>query len=1162
MTETSDTTETTAITQPTGMSEGSSSEIVAVPSSAADARNWRQGWRDLMPEYPQVMRRTVQTPVEASWHQRRLWFLAQMESGSAAYHVPLAWRITESLGTDLDSVLDSDLLRRCLGEVVARHQALRTTFLVSPEDGLLLQVIHPKSRIEWRTFDVSLHTESQREAELQNLLKEDMARAFDLVEGPLVRGCLVRVAEHEFVFLLTIHHIVFDGPSTEVLANELSHLYGVWSAKQSPSLAPLPVQYPDFAVWQRERLRGELLEKQLKFWSEELRAVPTPLEMAPAAAREQHAAFSGSQLSCVLDPQLSAGFEALARSSGVTLFMALLALYETLLFRYTGEADFVVGSPIANRNRAELRGLIGFFANTLALRSSCHGDPTFRQLLERVRERCLAAFANQEVPFDAVVERIHPERRAGVNPVFQSMFSLELPNWRLLDLPGQACQEMPVHNGFTKFDLVCVTAMRRDGLHLSVEYSRSRFDEQSIRSLMQHFGNLMESVLANPDQPLSQLRMLGAAEQQRVTVEWNHSALDLPPFPSIPAMFEAQVSKTPDQIALSDAASALTFCEVNERANSMACRLRDIGVGIESRVGVCAVASINTIVGLLAILKAGGTYVYLDPEHPADRLAFMIADAGIRVIVGPEVQHKLPGFTDAKGTTVWFDDPLLNAGALAAEGTTLCGDELTLDHAAYVVYTSGSTGRPKGVVALHRGVINRCAWMWHQYPMTPDEVCCIRTSLNFVDSIREIFGALLWGVRAVVASPRQSRNVDELLALVARERVTRLALVPSMLRAMLELRECVELMRCVRYWFVGGEALEQDLVEWFQRTLPEAMLLNVYGSSEDAGDVTCCDLRQPRPRGVVPIGRPIANTLVYVLDSHHNPVPVGIRGELYVGGAGIERGYLNQPELTAAKFIPIPPTLATWSVNHLFRTGDLARWLPDGQIECLGRADHQVKIRGFRVELEEVETSLRLHPLVQQAVVVVQPFGTASQLVGYLVLRETGTASAEDAITDIQRFLKARAPDYMVPSAFVVLEQLPLTPTGKVDRGALPLPLPRSGQGSSLQSAAEPGTATEAVIAQVWREVLGLDRVFVDSNFFDMGGHSLLLVRVQRRLADVLHAQVSLNDLFRYPSIRALADHVDGGQQERTDLDKARSAGERQKQAMEQRRRKREMRLP
>jgi amino acid adenylation domain-containing protein len=1069
-----------------------------------------------------IARRQTDEPVPLSFAQQRLWFLEQVTASSAAYTLPLAYR--------LDGRLNEAALIQSLNEVVRRHEALRTIF--PTVEGQPVQVVvpaHPEGpQLTLTIVDLTALPAAAREAEVQRLVLAEAQQPFDLMRGPLVRGQLVRVRDQERVLLLTLHHIVADGWSLAVLNRELATLYAVFDAGRSPqgALAELPIQYPDFALWQRDWLTGSScpegtrmtpgaeLTRQLDYWRNTLAGAPPVLDLPTDRPRPAMQTFAGATHAFQLPAPLAAALRAICQQTGVTPFMFFLAAFKTLLYRYTSQTDIVVGTSIANRNRAETEELIGFFVNTLVLRSDLAGDPTFAALLQQVREMVLEAYAHQDLPFEKLVEELHPERNLSHSPLFQVAFLYQNAPADTLRLPGLRVTPLDVANVTTKFDLTLALWDVADGIGGVLEYSTDLFDASTIERLLGHFQVLLEGIAADRQQRLSDLPLLTDGEHQQVLREWNSTQAAFPVDMCFHTLFEQQVERTPDGIAVVYGEQSLSYRELDSRANRVATYLQACGVGPDVCVGVCMERSLDLAVGILAILKAGGAYVPLDPAYPQERLQFMLEDINAPVLLTQ------PSFLDRFRSQqcrvvcldhVWAAQP--NVPLVPPQSM------VTASNLAYVIYTSGSTGQPKGVMIPHRGLVNYLSWAVPAYRVAHHQAALVHSSIAFDLTITGLFAPLLVG-RAVSLLPEGS-SIDGLrMALRHQSGATLVKVTPAHLDLLSQQLTAADLAERAVTFVVGGENLLAERVAFWRSQAPAITIVNEYGPTET---VVGCSVytvsADTSPTGSIPIGQPIANTDLYVLDRHLRPVPVGVPGELYIGGTGVARGYANRPDLTAERFIPHP--FARTEGERVYRTGDLVRHRADGQLEFLGRQDDQVKLRGFRIELGEIEAVLGQHPLVREVAVVVREDQPGDmRLVAYVVAAagEVPTSAA------LRSFLQQRLPDYMVPSAIVVLDVLPLTTNGKVDRKALPVPeYSRKDLDAAL---ALPQSDVERMIAAVWQQVLHIEQVSVHDNFFDLGGHSLLLIQVHSALQAHVGERVSVVDLFKYPTIRALANYL------------------------------------
>jgi amino acid adenylation domain-containing protein len=1042
-----------------------------------------------------------------SFAQQRLWFLDQLEENRALYNVPRALR--------LSGALDIEALQRTLNELVSRHEPFRTYF--HSVDGTLRQIISEKAEISLARTDLSNLPPEEREERAKQVIREEAAHPFDLAHGPVIRASLLRLAEQEHILLLTTHHIVSDAWSAGILFRELEELYNAFASGQSSPLAPLAIQYADFAEWQRKWLQGDVLERQLSYWRSKLHGVTGILELPTDRPRSAAQTSRGAYKFLTLSKALSSALAELSKREGATLFMTLLAAFQTLLWRYSDQDDIVVGSPIAGRNRAEIEGLIGFFINTLALRTDLSGNPTFRLLLAQVKETALGAYAHQDLPFEKLVEELQPERDLGRNPLFQVMFQFQNTSGSPLYLKGLSVSKVDASTETAKFDLM-MAAREEDGALMCVmEYNTDLFAGETIERMLGHYATLLESIVANPDARVVSLPLTTNAQRRQVLVEWNATQAEFPDGHTIHQLFHEQAARAPHDLAVVFSRERVTYGELNARATQLAQHLRRCGVGPEVRVAICVERSVDMIVGLLGILKAGGAYVPLEPAYPAERISFILADSQARLLL---TQQRLRDSLPIGGMeTIYLDSEWPEIARESADNPAVAA---SAENSAHVIYTSGSTGQPKGVVSSHRTSLNRFAWMWRTYPFAAAEVCCQKTALSFVDSIWEIFGPLLQGVPLVIIPDDTVKDPQRFVAALSDNRVTRLVLVPSLLRVILELGgNLARQLSDLRYCVCSGETLPVDLATIFREQIPQATLINLYGSSEVAADVTCYEVRNTDGLATVPIGRPIANIKIYILDSHLQLAPVGVPGEIYVGGEGLARGYLNRAELTAEKFVAHP--FSRSSGARLFRTGDIGRYLPDGNIEYRGRRDHQVKVRGFRIELGEIEAHLASHRQVHRAVVIeCDDERGDKQLVAYVC-----AAGETPATNELRAHLRRKLPDYMIPAAFVLLEALPLTASGKVNR--LALPRPDRAQLATREDFVAPRTPTEEILAGVWADVLNTEDVGVNDDFFALGGHSLLLAQLAARISESFQLDLPLRDLFEAPTVARISERIEAG---------------------------------
>jgi amino acid adenylation domain-containing protein len=1043
-----------------------------------------------------------------SFAQRRLWLVNQLEPASPAYNVPIGQRF--------HGTLDVLALERALATIVTRHEALRTTF--SLVDGEPVQVVTRDAALQLPVEDLVAMPAVDLEAEVQRLNDQEARHPFDLERGPLFRTRLLRLAPNEHALLLVVHHIVFDGWSVGVLFRELSECYRAFATGEAPRLPQLPVQYADYAVWQREWLTGGPGERQLDYWRAHLAGAPVVLELPTDFPRPLTRSYRGAAQRLLLSRRLLEGLKALSQEEGATLFMTLLAGFQLLLARYTRQDEIIVGSPIANRPRSELEHLIGFFVNSLALRTDLSGDPTFRQLLGRVRKVCLEAYEHQDLPFEQLVEELQPSRVGGRDPLYQVMFALQNTACSPLRLPGVTCRSLPQSTGTAKFDLTLNTQEDADGLLASLGYRSDLFEPGTIARMLGHWEKLLEGVVVNPDQRLSKIPLLLDDERRQVLVTWNQTGQGYPAGDCVHQLFEIQAAQRPEATAVEDGDERLTYGELNSRANQLARHLRKRGVNPEVRVAVALEPSADLVVALLAVLKAGGAYVPLDPSDPPRRLAFMLEDARVGVLVCDQVMSQ-PVPDGLASVNIDTDRDWI-----ARESNQNLDSGTSAEHLAYVMYTSGSTGQPKGIAVPHRAITSLVRNTDYVQLTSADRVAQI-SNVSFDAATFEVWGALLNG-GCLVLIPREVALSPQDCAAEIRERgITTLFLTTALFNQLAS--AVAEAFGSVRHVLFGGEAVDPRWVREVLEHGPPERLLHVYGPTETTTFATWHLVREiSQGTLTVPIGRPIANTRAYVLDQQLEPMPVGVPGELYLGGLGLARGYLGQPALTAERFVPNPfgATAGESAGGRLYRTGDRVRWRSDGALEFLGRVDQQIKLRGFRVEPGEIEAALSRHPMVRECAVVVRddlPGGRA--LVAYVV---PGSPSAR-LVPEIRSYLRDRIPQYMIPAVFVVLDALPLSPNGKVARRALPPP--NGVRPEQDVFFVPPRTPVEKALAGIWRELLGIDSVGMDDNFFDLGGHSLLALKLFAEIERIFERRLPLSTLFQAPTVGKLAEIIERG---------------------------------
>jgi amino acid adenylation domain-containing protein len=1062
-----------------------------------------------------------------SFAQQRLWFLDKLEQDSSFYNLSSTVRIC-------GATLNVSALEKSLRKVTQRHEILRTTFTMI--EGQPLQVISPESHFSLPLTDLCQLPPEQREAEAQRLARDEALRPFDLSTGPLLRAHLLRLSPNEHILLLSMHHIVSDGWSMGVFVGEMAALYEGYAAGAESALKELSIQYGDYAVWQREWLQGEVLDQQLAYWRRQLADVPPVLELPTDYPRPAVKTFNGAAMSLNLPRSLSEELKALSRREGVTLFMSLLAAFQVLLQRYSGQEDIAVGTPVAHRTRAETEELIGFFVNTLVLRTDVSGSPTFRELVQRVKETALGAYAHQDVPFEKLVEELAPERNLSVTPLFQVMFAMEntpSPEIKLRDLQLSLLETA---RETAKFDIVLVMWETAEGLEGSLEYSTDLYDEATMQRLLSQFQTLLEGIVADPSAQIADLPLLTASEQQQLLTDWNNTRQDFPQELCLYQLFESQVELSPHAPALIFDEQQITYHELNGKANQLAYYLRSLGVGPETIVAVCMERSIEMVMGLLGILKAGGAYLPLDPTYPKERLTFMLNDArAAMVLTETKFKEVLPELETA---FVCLDADWPRIAQHSEQNPITSVDSQNL---AYIIYTSGSTGEPKGVQIQHGSVVNLCKWHQRAYDIGPKDRATQVTPLVFDASVWELWPYLTTGASVYLADEWTLASPSMLVQWLAKNQITISFLPTPLVHAVLQ--KSWHPSTALRTMLTGGDVL---------RRITEAplsfKLVNNYGPAENTVVATWGEVETNKARREPSIGRPIDNAQIHILDRKLGAVPIGVTGEIYIGGAGLARGYLNRADLTAERFIPDP--FSGRPGARLYKTGDLANYLEDGRIEFRGRADEQVKIRGYRIETAEIETALAANRAVREAVVIVrEDVPGEKRLVGYIVPEQQPAPTT----SELHGFLNEKLPSYMLPSAFVMLEALPVTPKGKLNRRALPAP---EASPAPTVSYLAPTTELERRIAEIWQDVLGLDRIGMHDNFFELGGHSLALVLMNVRLNETLGREVAITELFRHPTITLLAAHIGQDQDKLVDTSNRRRAAER-REALKERMRPR-----
>ncbi|HMN78587.1 MAG TPA: amino acid adenylation domain-containing protein [Burkholderiaceae bacterium] len=1056
-------------------------------------------------------------PCEVSHTQQRLWFIKQLDPSSWLYNIPAAVR--------LKGDLDESIVRRCLADLAARHESLRTRFVAV--DGAPFCFVDPDAVVQMDVVDLTHLPQDEREAAAIEAVLAAARRPFDLSRSPLLVCRLVRLDVRDHMFVFVIDHIVADGISLAVLRAEFQHLYECHSSGRESRLPAAGVQYLDYAEWERKSFRSGALDAHRRFWRDELAGLPKLIGLPTDRPRPAVQSNAGSREVMQLPPEVVRSLKEFGRSEGGTLFMVMLSAFYVLLHRYAGETDLAVGSAIANRNRIEVESAVGFFANNIVLRGDLSGEPTVRELIARVRDMAVRAYAHQEMPFDLLVEELATNRALDHSPLFQVLFVLQSMKSGSFDLPGCTGTAVELPITAARFDIAVDVFDLDSDFRVYFEYRTDLFDAGTIRRMMGHYRRLLEAFVASPGIPVCRLRMLTDAESRMMLIDWNATKHEVPREQTIHGLFEAQVRQRPQAIALRFGSEAVSYHELNARADQLGSCLRTQGVEVGSLVGILMNRSIDMVVAILGILKAGAAYVPLDPAFPADRIGFMMFDAGLGIVVTETGQA---GFFKPSGPQAIFMDAIRSSRPDRVIGSPTA--EVRATDLAYVIYTSGSTGRPKGVMLEHRSVVNFLLSMHREPGLGATDRLLSVTTLSFDIAGLEIFGPLTAGGTVVLAPREAVLDGEKLARMIDDADATMLQATPATWRLLVDSgwagRPGLKML-------CGGEALSSSLA---RQLLPlGAELWNMYGPTETTIWSTLAritDVTEP-----IPIGRPIANTRLYVLEPSGLPAPVGVSGELFIGGAGVARGYLGRDELTAEKFVTMELTGA--GPERLYRTGDLVRYRPDGRLEFVGRNDQQIKLRGYRIELGEIEAVLAGYPGVRQNVVLVREDAPGDQrLVGYVVIE--GDVGFEEA--GARRALRGRLPEYMVPNVFVSLPAMPLTPNGKIDRKALPSPAAQPA--APVPDADVVMTPVQRRVADVWKEVLRTDSVGLHVNFFDLGGHSLLLVKLRAVLQRELGVSLALVELFQSATVAAQAERIQASSQDDAVLRRAQARAAKQ----------------
>ncbi|MBD2252592.1 non-ribosomal peptide synthetase [Nostoc parmelioides] len=1043
-----------------------------------------------------------------SFAQQRLWFLEQLQPDSYTYNLPTAVRLT--------GILDVGLLERSLNTIIQRHEVLRTNF--KTVDGNPVLDIQPSVTLPLNVIDLQNFNPIEQDEKVSHLALKEAQTPFDLATDVLLRVKILQLAKDENVVLFTMHHIISDGWSMEILVKEFATLYTAFSANQPSPLPKLAIQYVDFAIWQRQWLQGEVLETQLDYWRQQLGGILPVLQLPTDYPRGRVQTFRGAIESFSLSPQLSQGIINLAKNAGVTPFVTLLTAYKILLHRYTGQTDILVGTPVANRHRREIEGLIGFFVNTLVLRTNLAGNPSFQELLQQLRTTTWQAYDYQDIPFEKLVEVLQPERDLSFNPLFQVKFRLENAPTEKLELPGLTITPINRTEASAKLDLSLDMYETSEGFVGAFEYNRDLFAPETINRMIGHFQTLLTAIVEKSEKKISELPLLTESEKQTILIDWNQTQVEFPSYLNFQDLFATQVEKTPDAVAIIFDNQSLTYKELNQKSNQLAHYLKQKGVKPEVIVGLCVERSPLMIIALLGILKAGGAYLPLDPNYPPERLAYMLGDSKVQILL---TETSLKVTTSSSYEIIYLDTDWETISQCSIENPK---SEVTPENLAYLIYTSGSTGTPKGVLIPHIGLTNLTQHKIQVCDVYPGDCVLQFFSLSFDASIPEIIMALGSGAKLCLAKLESLLPGETLLQLLRENAVTHITITPSAL----SLLPSADLPH-LRMVLVGGEAPSPELIaKWSTGR----RFINAYGPTEVTVNASMVLCGNGHP--LLPTIRPSANKQLYILDNYLQPVPIGVIGELYIGGIGLARGYLNRPDLTTQRFIPNPFNQLTVnsqqstvnSNSRLYKTGDLACYLPDGRIKLLGRVDNQVKIRGFRIEPQEVETVLCQHPGVRAGVVIVREDKPGEKrLVAYIVPNEEAGEQGSKNLPNpqsLRAFMREKLPEYLVPSAFVLLTDLPLTPNGKVDTHALPAP-------KQVLSKAEfiaPRTDIEAQLADIYAQVLKLEKVSVDDDFFELGGHSLIATQLISQALQLFQVELTVIDLFDAPTVAGLAERI------------------------------------
>ncbi len=1065
-----------------------------------------------------------------SFAQQRLWFLDQMEEGGSAYNIPAAIRIK--------GMLDIGILKKCFNEVIGRHEALRTRF--ESNNGKPLQKIEQLLEIEIPLVDLSALKESLIEDEVKRLAKEDGQKSFQLSKGPLIRVTLLKVSPEEYVLLLSMHHIISDGWSMGLLVKEISEYYEAYLKGSRASIPELRIQYGDYSEWQRNWLQGTVLESEMGFWRNLLKGAPTIINLPTDRTRPSVQSSNGAIKFFSLPKELSRSVKQLSQKENATTFMTLLAAYGLLLYKYTGQEDILIGTPVAGRERLETESLIGFFVNTLVLRTDLSGDPTFTELLARMREMALGVYSHQNIPFEKLVEEFQDYRDMSRSPLFQVMFMMQNTAMPPLKISGLELSFLELDSRSSQFDLSLSLKEDEGGLKGTFEYNTDLLDESTIDRMVGHYENLLGAIAGNPNEKISLISILSKEEEKRITEEWNNTFKEYPGDKCIYELFEEQAMRTPEETAVISETAGLTYKELKLRAEKVAGYLQKKGLKVGSYVGIYMDSCLEMIIGILGVLKTGAAYIPLDPDYPKDRTGFMIDDSGVSFILTCDSLKK--DITAQCQKVICLDGEW---DQIEKDGHFEEALDKSPDNLACVIYTSGSSGQPKGVLLQNRGIVNLITSFILSYNAGKYDRVLPLTSIASASFVGEILPVLCAGGALVLMNKAKLLDMDKLISAISSYGISIISTVPSI---MARLNSNVEKLPKLRIILSGGEALTAGEIE---NLLEKTTVVNGYGLTE----TTICstyyilDKSEMNSSKLVPIGKPIMNHSVYILDKNRMPVPVGCSGEIYIGGVGVAKGYLNNVELTNERFLdnPFKPG------EKVYKTGDVGKWLPNGSLLYIGRYDQQIKIRGFRIELGEIESRINEYHGVQDcAVIVREELPGVKELTAYLV----DAGEKDFSLLKLREWLKEKLPGYMIPVDFVVMDKLPLTPNGKVDLKALPAPSKENRETGSIYEA--PQDDMERIITEVWQEYLNLNNVGINDNFFDIGGHSLLLAQVHSSLKEKLGKNLTIIDLFKYPTVKSLAKYLSRQENKNNSSNQVKERAEKQREAFNRQRQQRQ----